>query len=164
MKRHMTEEQGISKVTGIINDSRIGMLTTINEEGALVSRPLAVQDVKDDGDMWFFTGLGTSQVAHIRQDSRVNVSFGKNTEWVSVAGTAEVVTDRAKIHELWNQVVEAWFPDGPDTPEVCLLHVDSESAEYWTSPGGTAATVLQWVKSKVTNSRFSVGESDTVEL
>ena len=81
---------------------------------------------------------------------RVNVSFGKRTEWVSVAGTAEVVTDRQKIHELWNQVVEAWFPDGPDTPEVVLLHVDSDSAEYWTSPGGTAATVLQWVKSKVT--------------
>jgi hypothetical protein len=47
---------------------------------------------------------------------------------------------------------------------VCLLHIDSDTAEYWTSPGGTAATVLQWVKSKVTNSRMSVGESGTVEL
>ncbi|MGF6832262.1 general stress protein 26 [Paenarthrobacter sp. TE4293] len=160
----MTEEQGISKVVDIINDSRIGMLTTINEEGALVSRPLAVQDVKDDGDLWFFTGLGTSQVAHVRHDPRVNVSFGKKTEWVSVAGTAEVVTDRQKIRDMWNQVVEAWYPDGPETPDVCLLRVDSDSAEYWSSPGGTAATVLQWVKSKVTHSRFSVGESGTVDL
>ena len=160
----MTDSESISKVTDIINDSRIGMLTTINVEGALVSRPLAVQDVLDDGDMWFFTGLGTSQVFQVRVDPRVNVSFGNRTEWVSVAGTAEVVTDRAKIHEMWNQVVEAWFPDGPDTPEVCLLRVDSDSAEYWTSPGGTAATVLQWVKSKVTHSRMSVGESGTVEL
>ena len=160
----MTDAQSISRVTEIINDARIGMVTTINEDGALVSRPLAVQEVMDDGDMWFFTGLGTSQVAHVRADPRVNVAFGKKTEWVSVAGTAEVVTDRAKIHEMWNQVVEAWFPDGPDTPEVCLLRVESDSAEYWTSPGGTAATVLQWVKSKVTNSRMSVGESETVEL
>jgi general stress protein 26 len=103
-------------------------------------------------------------VAHVSADARVNVSFGKGTEWVSVAGTAEVVRDRAKIRELWNQSVEAWFPDGPDTPEVVLLHVDSDSAEYWTSPGGTAATVLQWAKSKVTHSRVSVGESGTVEL
>ena len=160
----MTDAQSISKVTEIINDAKIGMVTTINEEGALVSRPLAVQEVMDDGDMWFFTGLGTSQVAHVRADPRVNVAFGKNPEWVSFAGNAEVVTDRAKIHEMWNQVVEAWFPDGPDTPEVCLLRVESDSAEYWTSPGGTAATVLQWVKSKVTNSRMSVGESGTVEL
>lgn len=160
----MTGTESISKVTDIINHSHIGMLTTINGEGALVSRPLAVQDVKDDGDMWFFTGEGTSQVAHVSADARVNVSFGKGTEWVSVAGTAEVVRDRAKIRELWNQSVEAWFPDGPDTPEVVLLHVDSDSAEYWTSPGGTAATVLQWAKSKVTHSRVSVGESGTVEL
>ena len=160
----MSDAENISKVTDIINDSRIGMFTTLNEEGALVSRPLAVQEVLDDGDMWFFTSATTSQVAHVRADPRVNVSFGKRTEWVSVAGTAHVVTDRQKIHELWNQMVEAWFPDGPDTPEVVLLHVDSDSAEYWTSPGGTAATVLQWVKSKVTNSRMSVGESGTVEL
>ena len=159
----MSDAENISKVTDIINDSRIGMFTTVNADGSLVSRPMAVQDVKDDGDMWFFTSAATSQVAHVRAHPRVNVSFGKGTEWVSVAGTAEVVTDRQKIHELWNQMVEAWFPDGPDTPEVVLLHVDSDSAEYWTSPGGTAATVLQWVKSKVTHSRMSVGESDTVE-
>ena len=159
----MSDAESISKVTDIINDSHIGMFTTINEAGALVSRPLAVQEVKDDGDMWFFTSANTSQVAHIRANPAVNVSFGKRTEWVSVAGTAEVVTDRQLIHDMWNQVV-AWFPDGPDTPEVVLLHVDSDSAEYWTSPGGTAATALQWIKSKVTNSRMSVGESGTVEL
>ena len=162
--KSMSDTASISKVTEIINGSSIGMLTTINEEGALVSRPLAVQEVKDDGDMWFFTSSETSQVAHVRADPRVNVSFGKNTEWVSVAGTAEVVTDRQKIHGMWNQVVEAWFPDGPDTPEVVLLRVDSDSAEYWTSPGGRAATVLQWIKSKVTHSRMSVGESGTVDL
>ncbi|BCW68990.1 pyridoxamine 5'-phosphate oxidase family protein [Arthrobacter sp. NicSoilB8] len=160
----MSDAESISKVTGIINDSHIGMLTTINEAGTLVSRPLAVQEVKDDGDMWFFTSSTSSQVAHIRANPAVNVSFGKRTEWVSVAGTAEVVTDRQLIHDMWNQVVEAWFPDGPDTPEVVLLHVDSDSAQYWTSPGGTAATVLQWIKSKVTNSRMSVGESATVDL
>ncbi|WP_347111048.1 pyridoxamine 5'-phosphate oxidase family protein [Paenarthrobacter sp. S56] len=160
----MSEDDGIGKVTGIINHSKIGMLTTLNESGALVSRPLAVQEVMEDGDLWFFTGLGTSQVAHVRTDPRVNVSFGRNTEWVSVAGVAEVVTDRLKIRALWNEAVEAWFPDGPETPEVCLLRVDSDSAEYWSSPGGTAATVFQWVKSKVGNSRMSVGESGTVDL
>lgn len=160
----MSDSASISKVTDIINDSHIGMFTTLNEAGALVSRPLAVQDVQDDGDMWFFTSANSSQVAHVRANPAVNVCFGRRTEWVSVAGTADVVTDRQKIHDMWNQVVEAWFPDGPDTPEVVLLHVHSDSAEYWTSPGGTAATVLQWIKSKVTHSRMSVGESGTVEL
>jgi general stress protein 26 len=111
----MSDAENISKVTGIINGWHIGMFTTTNEEGALVGRPLAVQDVKDDGDMWFFTSANTSQVAHIKANPAVNVSFGQRTEWVSVAGRAEVVTDRP-----------------------------------------------QWVKSKVTHSRMSVGESGTV--
>ena len=81
-----------------------------------------------------------------------------------MAGKAEVVSDRQKIRARWNQAVEAWFPEGPDTPEVVLLHVDSDSTEYWTSPGGTAATVFQWIKSKVTHSRMSVGDGETVEL
>ena len=70
----------------------------------------------------------------------------------------------SKVTGIINDSRIGMFPDGPDTPEVVLLRVDSDSAEYWTSPGGTAATVLQWVKSKVTNSRMSVGESGTVSL
>jgi general stress protein 26 len=58
----MPENKNISKVTDIINDSQIGMFTTINEQGALVSRPLAVQDVKNDGDMWFFSVGGSGTV------------------------------------------------------------------------------------------------------
>ena len=58
----MSDAESISKVTDIINDSHIGMFTTINEKGALVSRPLAVQEVKDDGDMWFFTPRGSRAI------------------------------------------------------------------------------------------------------
>ena len=105
-------------------------------------------------------------ITEISRENQVNLGYSdpSGQNYVSVSGKAEIVRDRAKIRELWNQAVEAWFPDGPDTPEVVLLRVDSDSAEYWTSPGGTAATVLQWVKSKVTHSRMSVGESGTVEL
>lgn len=159
----MPETESISKVADIISDFRIGMLTTINEHGALVSRPLAVQEVQEDGDMWFLTSAGSSQVAQVRANPAVNVSFGKDTEWVSVAGTAEVITDRRKIHELWNEAAEAWFPDGPDAPGMVLLHVRSDSAEYWTSPGVAAATVLQRIQSQVANSPMSAGGKGAVE-
>lgn len=160
----MSTADEISKVTDIINSSRIGMFTTLDGSGALVSRPLAVQDVEDDGDMWFFTHRDTSQVTQLLANPIVNVSFGKGSEWVSVAGTAEVVEDPAKARQLWNQAVEAWFPDGPETPGLVLLHVKSDSAEYWHSPGGRAATVLQWAKSRVTGKQMDTGESGTVEL
>jgi general stress protein 26 len=41
------------------------------------------------------------------------------------------VHDRAKIEELWNTFAEAWFPDGPDDPNLALLRVDVDKAQLW---------------------------------
>ena len=115
----MTDTENISKVTDIINDSHIGMLTTINEEGALVSRPLAVQEVKDDGDMWFFTRRRHLSGGPCPRESR-GQRLLRQAHRVGFGGRAPLrwSPTGAKIHDMWNQTVEAWFPDGPDTPEV----------------------------------------------
>lgn len=148
----------------IINDIRVGMFTTLDDQGKLVSRPLVAQEVKEDGDLWFFTARGTSQVDQIALNPRVNVSFGSRSAWVSVSGDAEVVDDLGKARALWNPIVEAWFPDGPETPGLVLVRVDSHSAEYWDTPGGVVTNVLQWAKSRVTGQRIQTGEGHTVEL
>ena len=64
---------------------------------------------------------------------------------------------------MWNPVVEAWFPDGPDDPDLVLLKVDAESAEYWKAPGGRAATLLSYVKAKV-NGEPMRGELGVVDF
>lgn len=160
----MPKSADVQKVVNLINDSKIGMVTTINENEQLVSRPLVVQEVESDGDMWFFTGRDTSQVTHAGRDPRVNISFSQRDAWVSVSGEAEIIEDSAKARELWNPAVEAWFPDGPETPGLVFLRVDADSAEYWDTPGGTVATIVEFVKSKTGSKRPDVGESGTVEL
>ena len=55
--------------------------------------------------------------------------------------------------------MEAWFPTARDAPNVGLLFVESDSAEYWDSPGGRVASVLAYAKAKVTGDRPDVGES-----
>ncbi|MCU1442850.1 MAG: putative ral stress protein [Cryobacterium sp.] len=157
-------DDDVSQVVSSINDIRIGMFTTLDEHGKLVSRPLVAQEVKGDGNLWFFTARGTSQVSQIALNPRVNVAFSSRSAWVSVSGEAEVIDDLSKSRELWNPVVEAWFPEGPDTPGLVLIRVDSDSAEYWDTPGGVVTTALQWVKSRVTGQRIEAGESHTVEL
>ena len=61
---------------------------------------------------------------------------------MSLTGQASVVDDLATKRELWNTVVEAWFPDGPEDPDVVLVRVDATSAEYWDSPGGRVASLI----------------------
>ena len=87
-----------------------------------------------------------------------------SSTWVSLTGRAAVVDDRAKKRELWNSVVEAWFPDGPDDDGVVLLKVTGDSAEYWDSPGGRVASLLSFAKAKVTGQPYDGGENATVRL
>jgi general stress protein 26 len=159
----MSDEQ-THKVAQLIKGERFGFLTTATPDGTLTSRPMTLQEVEFDGDLWFFAERDSNPVRHITASPQVNVGVGSGGTWVSLTGRAVVVQDPAKKRELWNSAVEAWFPQGPDDDSVVLLKVEADSAEYWDSPGGRLATVFSFVKAKVTGERIEGGENEKVEL
>lgn len=136
------------------------MLTTI-DGGHLRSRPMSTQKFEFDGDLWFFTSDDTHKVEEIQKDDRVNVSYATpdDNHFVSVSGRTEIVKDRAKIEELWNPILKAWFPDGLDDPHLCLLRVRVEQAEYWDSPSGTLVQLVGFVKALATGEEMDDGEN-----
>ncbi len=152
------------KVAELIKGQRFGFLTTISPDGTLTSRPMTLQEVEFDGDLWFFAERGSHPVEHVRTNPQVNVGVGSGGTWVSLTGQASVVEDVAKKKDLWNGAVEAWFPQGPEDASVVLLKVEGDSAEYWDSPGGRLATAFSFVKAKATGERMEGGENEKVEL
>lgn len=74
---------GVAKVAELVDDARICMFTTMTADGRHVSRPMALQDVEFDGDLWFFAYGDSPKVQQIRGNRQVNVSFAnsKNSEW-----------------------------------------------------------------------------------
>jgi general stress protein 26 len=159
-----TTELAQDKVVSLMRDDRFCMLTAVGDRGRLHSHPMTPQEVTDDGDVWFFIDSTSDQAANITAEKRVNLAFSDGSTWLSVAGHGTVRQDRAKADELWNPTVEAWFPEGKDSPNVALLHVEADSAEYWDSPGGRIASALAFAKSKVTGEKPDVGESGSVDL
>lgn len=161
----MTDHQdAVAKVAELARGIRIAMLTTVDEDGHLVARPMAQQEVEFDGDLWFFADRDSSTVTQLQANPHVGVSLSSSDTWVSICGTAAVVHDPAKAHDLWNSGVEAWMPQGPDDPSVVLLKVTADGAEYWDTPGGRIASVLSFVKSKVTGQPYDGGENEKVDL
>jgi general stress protein 26 len=154
---------GTAKVAGLLKDFRFAMLTTVDEMGKLVAHPLTVQEREFDGDLWFIIGRNASAVTHIALNPSVGVSLSSNDSWVSLSGTADLVDDHAKLEELWNGAVEAWFPEGPSDPNVTLLKFSADSAEYWDSPGGKVASLMSFVKSKVTGETLDA-DNEKVDL
>jgi general stress protein 26 len=153
-----------TKVAELLKGQRFGMLTTTDPDGTLISRPMAMQEVEFDGDLWFFAARDSRKITQLSAHSQVNVAVGSSDSWISLTGTGVVVTDAAKKRELWNSMVEAWFPDGPDDDGVVLLKIEADSAEYWDSPGGRVATAISFAKAKLTGERYSGGENEKVDL
>jgi general stress protein 26 len=159
----MTSDQ-TRKVAELLKGERFAFLTTVMKDGRLASRPMTLQEVEFDGDLWFFAERDSNPVRHITDSPQVNVGAGSGGSWVSLSGDAVLVDDVAKKRELWNSAVEAWFPQGPDDDSVVLLKVEGNSAEYWDSPGGRLATVFSFAKAKITGERIEGGENEKVEL
>jgi len=162
-----TEQQQREKVKELIKDARICMLATMTSDGRHVSRPMAVQDVEFDGDLWFFAYSDSDLVEQVRAYPQVNVSISdsKQNAWVSLSGAAEQVDDPAKAKELWNPILKAWFPDGLETPTLTLVKVHADTAEYWDSAHSSkVVTLLGYVKAAVTGKTPDAGENETVRM
>src|SRR5215218_4030483 len=149
----MSDDQ-TRKVADLLKGERFGFLTTTSPDGTLTSRPMTLQEVEFDGDLWFFAERDSHPVRHVSTSPQVNVGVGSGGSWVSLTGRAVVVEDPARKRELWNSAVEAWFPQGPDHDSVVPDQVAADPAGVWGGPRGRLATAFSFVKAKVTGQRI----------
>ena len=78
------------KVAELLKGERFGFLTTTTPDGRLTSRPMTLQEVEFDGDLWFFAERDSTPVQHITASPGVNVGVGSGGSWVSLTGRAAV--------------------------------------------------------------------------
>lgn len=155
-------EDDLQKLRNMVKDIDFCMLTTVDENGDPHSRPMSSNgDIDPDGDIWFFTAASSHKVSEIEKLPKVNVSFADpdNQRYVSITGKAQLVRDREKIDELWRPEFKMWFPEGKDDPEVALLKINLEKAEYWDSPSSTIGYALNFVSSMATGKEPDMGEN-----
>ncbi len=156
----------IKHLAQLIDDIDVAMLTTTAPDGRLVSRPLGTQEVEFDGDLWFATGRDSAKVTEILANPQVNVSYASTSRnsYVSVAGRASIVHDRAKIDALWSPAMKLFFPGDKDDPNLCLIKVEVDSAEYWDGPGSFLGKALYIALTAVTDNPASLSENERFEL
>lgn len=129
MKHAVTDQEAIQTVHDLIKDIDTAMLTTVSDEG-LVSRPMKTQDVAFDGDLWFLTKKDSGKFHELLRNQHVNVAYA-NKSFVSIRGKAEWVEDTQKIKQFWNPMYETLLETTYDDPNLVLIKVHAETAEYW---------------------------------
>jgi general stress protein 26 len=111
------------------------MLVTHGTDGGLDARPMHVAKLEEDCDLWFFTS-DDGKVDQLRAEpGAMVVAQDEESSWLSVWGRVEIVRDRAKVDELWQEPYRTYFPDGKDDPTLRLLAFRAERGEYWDQRG-----------------------------
>jgi len=166
MSGNTDRTEAINKLGELIKDVSVAMLTTALPDGTLRSRPMQTQQTEFDGDLWFFTGASSPKAHEIEDDQHVNLSYAApdDNRYVSVSGRATVVRDREKAEELWKPMYKAWFPEGLDDPDLSLLKIEVEQAEYWDTSSNTLVHLVGFAKAVATSERYQPGENEKISL
>jgi general stress protein 26 len=164
--KKLEKKDPITHLGELIHGIKVTMMTTVEGDGSLRSRPMWTHDRDFDGELWFFTREHTPKVDAVERDHHVNLSYSDPTRdrYISVSGLARLIVDKEKARELWNPTLKAWFPKGLDDPELALLCVKVNKAEYWDTPNSRMVQLVGFVKGVLTGEPYHPGDNEKVNL
>lgn len=102
------------------------------------SRPMAVQDVGDDGSLWFLSATDSYKNAEIAKSPKVQLFFQgtEHSGFLHLKGHAFINTDPDKIRDLWKPILKTWFTQGEYDPRITVIKVIPEDGYYWDNKHG----------------------------
>ncbi len=152
----------------LIKDIKFGMFCHRHADGRLHAHPLTTQNrsIDDKGMLYFFVSRATELGQGVQTDGNVCVTYAdlKEDTWVSISGTARVSEDRALKERLFNPMVKAWFPGGVTDPNLELVEVQIEHAEYWDIEESKMTQLLKMAKAAVTGNPPEMGKHQELKL
>jgi general stress protein 26 len=158
-----TTAHDIDRAWELMKKIGFAMLVT-SDGGRLRARPMGAYLERDENAIYFLTDAGRHKDAEIEANPQVNLSFAApdSQKYVSVSGTAVVSNDRAKIRELFSTPAKAWW-DSAEDPNIRVLKISPEDAEFWDAPGSVISTV-KMAAAAATGSRPALGDNRKVAL
>ena len=164
MADHADQASRVQKMLDLINDVKYAMLTTREVDGTLRSRPLTTLEAEFEGVLRFLVAADSDIARDLQGDPQANLGYAdpRGNSYVSVSGTGTVRRDPTRAKALWNAWADSFF-DGPDDPNVSVLEIDVQSAQYWSLPSGVLGRAVAYIKAAA-GKLSDVAESETIEF
>lgn len=112
--------------------------TAARTAGSSGARPMSVQQVDDEGNLWFLSAKDSHKNQEIAIDPTVTLYFqgSPHSDFLHLTGHATISTDKAKIKELWEPIVKTWFTEGVDDPRITVIKIAPSEGYYWDNKHG----------------------------
>jgi general stress protein 26 len=164
---NLLNKEAIDKLKKLAEEINICLFcTNLKTDDGSTCRPMSVQEVDEEGNLWFFSDVYSIKNREIKQDKNVQLFFahpGKSS-YLVVNGEAEIIFDKNKVEELWTPIVKAWFKEGKDDPNISILKINSKSAYYWDTDGSKMINFIKMLTAAVTGSETNIGKEGEIQL
>jgi general stress protein 26 len=109
------------------------------------TRPMAVQKVDDQGNLWFLSSNDSHTNNELQNDPFVQLLFqgSAHSDFLNIYGLATTNSDKEKIKELWASDMKTWFTDGQDDTRILVIKVEPSEGYYWDNRHGDAIAYLK---------------------
>jgi len=165
-EQNLSGQDAIDKLSELIKNESICFFCTQLTQQPITTRPMSTQKVDEQGNIWFMSSIKSGKNEEIAQDNTVQLFYSNPSsyEFLSVLGTASIVTDREKIHEMWTPFAKAWFEDGKDDVDISLIKVTPQSAYYWDTKNNKMISMIKMFAAMVTGSAPDDGIEGTLKV
>jgi general stress protein 26 len=132
-------KEAIEKMREIIDKAQTCFFCTSSTNGTQKAvRPMSVQQLDDEGNLWFLSANDSHTNSEIATDNTVQLLFqaSAHSGFLTIGGKATISTDKQKIKELWEPVIKTWFTGGVDDPRITVIKVIPQTGYYWDNKHG----------------------------
>lgn len=164
----MSDKNPQERLWELIKHIRFGMLTHRHPDGALHSHPLTTQNksLGENGILYFFVSKSTELGQRLQRDGNVNVSYSDphKDAYVSISGQARINDSLDDKQRLFNAMAKAWFPGGHTDPDLELVEVVIQHAEYWDVKESKPTQLFKMAAAAVSGERPKMGDHREVAV
>ena len=162
---NLNSHKGIDKLKELVDEIKICLFcTNLKTDDGSTCRPMSTQEVDDDGNLWFFSGIDSDKNREIKENKNVQLFFSdpSKSSYLVVNGEAEIILDKAKIEQHWSPFVKIWFKEGKDDPNISLLKVTPNNSYYWDVDGNRMVNFAKMLISTVTGNNLLTSEEGSI--
>ncbi len=166
-KENLQGSEALTKLRELVDKIDIGMLCTYpGDDGYVHSVPMSRQEIDEQGNIWYLFSANSETYKNLQRDKKISILFAHvgDYNFLSINGIAAISRDEARIDKYWNKFVEAWFEKGKDDPNIRVLKVNVEDAQYWDNKTNKLFTLIKVAASAISGSKLDIGRSGDLDI
>jgi general stress protein 26 len=166
-RENLSGQKAVEKIRELIDKSgSCFFVTSTNLNNSHKSRPMSVQKTDKAGNIWFLSVKDSMKNLEIAADTDVTLYFqgSSYSDFLELNGHAVITDDRAKIEELWDPTVKAWFTEGKDDPRISVIQFIPNSGYYWDNKHGNTVAGIKVLISAISGKTMDDSIEGTLKV